>query len=172
MLNKKPALFTYWYDGGKRRHISHNELSSYELTSVPRYFADAGGEQLSATRTNLFHILTDKADYLSTARWHNMFDAMPDIQSLTPQSSSKHLALQTFKLTHQVVDIYRIISLKRFERARQDDITDVSEKSSKWALRCGSHLEELLSPRIYTWTDDNDGIFAQQTSVFGRTVLY
>ena len=49
------------------RHVSHDELSSYELTSVLRYFADAGGEQLSATISNLFHILTDKADYLTTA---------------------------------------------------------------------------------------------------------
>ena len=60
-----------------------------------------------------------------------MFDAMSVIQSLTPQSSFDHLALQTFKLTHQVVDIYPIISLKRFEHARQDDITGVSGKYFK-----------------------------------------
>ena len=51
---------------------------------------------------------------------------MAVIQSLTPQSSFNHLAQQPFKLIHQVVDIHPIISIKRFKRARQDDITGVS----------------------------------------------
>ena len=44
--------------------MSRDDLMSYELTSVPRSPAEADGAKLGATKADLLHILTDKADYL------------------------------------------------------------------------------------------------------------
>jgi hypothetical protein len=157
---------------------------SYELTSVPRSLADADGAKLSATKSDILHILRDKAACVPLplpVNTTHIIDGMAVLQSLNPNITYDHLAEQIFKLmlkgtgpaaiVHWVVDTYPAISIKHSEHAKRDDIIGVlhySIKSGKQpvprqykrALRCGPYKEELLSFLLKSWTDDKDGEYA------------
>ena len=111
---------------------------SYELTSVPRSLADSDGAKLTATKSDLLHVLRDKAAEVPLplpANITHIVDAMAVLQSLNPQFTYDHLALQVFKLTlkgtgnaaivHWVVDTYPAISIKHAEHARRADAIGV-----------------------------------------------
>ena len=80
--------------------MNRDELMPYELTSVPRSLADADGAKLSATKSDLLHILRDKAADvpLPLANTAHIIDDIPLLQSLNPQITYDHLALQISKL--------------------------------------------------------------------------
>ena len=81
--------------------MNHDELMSYELTSVPRSLAPhTDCTKLSATKSDLLHILRDKAADVPhpLANTTHIIDDIAVLQSLNPEITYDHLALQIFKL--------------------------------------------------------------------------
>ena len=183
------AIFALLYDVGNEANVTRDVLLSFELTSVPRALADADGAKHANKKSDLLHILCDKAiDATLPVNMTHVIDAMALLQSIrNPANTYAELAVQVFLLAlkgtgnhaiiHWVIDTYPDISIKKAEHGRREDVLggalEYTIKSGsqrvlcqfKRALRSAQYKKQLTIFFVETWAD---GLYSQY--IRGRTV--
>ena len=85
------AIFSFLYDVGNEANVTRDVLLSYGLTSVPQALADADGATHANNKSDLLHILCDKAIPVNVT---HIIDAMALLhrrRHIAPNIDLRHL---------------------------------------------------------------------------------